>query len=98
MTNDVTSVLKSLLFLTFAPTYLLNLPMEYGVFVGELYRICKSSSVVTEFILDVKSLIDKLITQNFERKILHRYLKLFINSQPACILRHWHNFTVNDFM
>ena len=77
-----------------------NVPVKpsYGVFVGELYRICKSSSVVTEFIHDVKLLIDKLITQNFERKILHRYLKLFINSQPACILRHWHNFTVNDFM
>ena len=44
-----------------------NVPVKpsYGVFVGELYRICKSSSVVTDFIHDVKLLIDKLITQNF---------------------------------
>ena len=57
---------------------------SYGVFVGELYRICKSSSVVTEFIHDVnpvKLLISKLITQNFARKVLHRFLKLFINNQ-----------------
>jgi len=65
---------------------------------NKVYRICKSSSVVTEFIHDVKLLIDKLITQNFERKILHRYFKVFIKSQPVCILRHWHSFTVNDFM
>ena len=44
---------------------------SYGVFVGELYRICKSSSVVTEFIHDVKLLISKLITQNFKRKVNH---------------------------
>ena len=55
---------------------------SYGVFVGELYRICKSSSVVTEFIHDVKLLIDKLITQNFERKILIVSQRVSLDQQP----------------
>ena len=43
---------------TFDPHLRSNIPVKpsYGVFVGELYRICKSSSVVTEFIHDVKLL------------------------------------------
>ena len=61
-----------------------NVPVKpsYGVFVGELYRICKSSSVVTEFIHDVKLLIDKLITKNFERKILIVSQRVSLDSQP----------------
>ena len=76
-----------------------NIPSKpsYGVFVGELYRICKSSSTTTNFILEVKLLISKLVGQNFDKNLLYKYLKSFIRGQPACLLKHWYNFTVNDF-
>ena len=76
-----------------------NIPVRpsYGVFVGELYRICKSSSHSCDFINDVKLLINKLVSQMFNRNTLYRFLKSFLNGKPACLLKHWHNFSVTDF-
>ena len=76
-----------------------NIPVRpsYGVFVGELYRICKSSSHSCDFINEVKLLINKLVSQMFDRNTLYRFLKSFLNGKPACLLKHWHNFSVTDF-
>ena len=70
---------------------------SYGVFVGELYRICKSSTESCDFIDDVKLLISKLVYQKFDRATLYRFLKSFINGKPACLLKHWYSFSVSDF-
>ena len=70
---------------------------SYGVFVGELYRICKSSLHCYDFINDVKLLINKLVSQMFNRNTLYRFLKSFLNGKPACLLKNWHNFRVTDF-
>ena len=77
-----------------------NIPSKpsYGVFVGELYRICKSSSDVNNFINDVKLLINKLVTQKFDMNLLYNHLRVFIKCKPACLAKHWHNFNVSEFM
>jgi hypothetical protein len=77
-----------------------NIPHKpsYGVFVGELYRICKSSSDARDFIKDVKLLICKLVSQKFDKNILYHNLKDFIKCRPACLSKHWHNFSVSEFM
>ena len=77
-----------------------NIPNKasYGTFIGELYRICKSSSDHIDFIADVKMLIVKLVNQKFERSKLYRALNNFIRSRPACISKYWHVFSVSEFM
>jgi hypothetical protein len=77
-----------------------NIPNKssYGTFIGELYRICKSSSNHLDFVADVKVLIVKLINQKFERSKLYRALNNFIRARPACISKYWHVFSVSDFM
>ena len=57
-----------------------NIPRKpaYGIFVGELFRICKSSSSSLHFKEDVKSLCDKLIKQLYVKMILMKELKRFI--------------------
>ena len=43
-------------------------------------------------------LISKLINQKFEGNKLYNTLRSFIKCKPACLLRHWHNYNVNEFM
>ena len=76
-----------------------NIPQSpaYGIFIGEVYRICKSSSTDLAFINDVKLLICKLCNQSFTSEILYRKLSSFLKSKPACIAKFWRNFNVNDF-
>ena len=50
------------------PNLCSNIPDK--TFIGELYRICKSSSKYKDFVDDVKLLIKKLISQKFEKKYL----------------------------
>ena len=56
-----------------------NIPQSpaYGIFIGEVYRICKSSSTDLAFINDVKLLICKLCNQSFISEILYRKLSSF---------------------
>ena len=77
-----------------------NIPNKtsYGTYIGELYRICKSSTRCEDFINDVKLLIDKLINQKFERSLLYSCLNRFLRSRPACLSRYWHCFNVSEFM
>ena len=77
-----------------------NVPKQpsYGIFKGEVYRICKSSSNTSVFINDVKLLVNKLVNQKFDRNLLYSSLRSFLQSKPACLFKHWHNFTVSDFM
>ena len=58
-----------------------NVPhkQSYGIFVGELYRICKSSSNVEDFKLEVKLLIKKLINQKFNKCLLLKKLREFFD-------------------
>ena len=76
-----------------------NIPRKpaYGIFVGELFRICKSSSSSLHFKEDVKSLCDKLIKQLYVKKILMKELKRFISYKPACLSRFWSEFKVVEF-
>ena len=71
---------------------------SYGTFVGELYRISKSSSDHRDFIVDVRQLVVKLINQNFERNKLYGTLNNFLKSRPGCLSKYWHNFNVSEFM
>ena len=77
-----------------------NIPKQpsYGVFKGEVYRICKSSSNTSVFINDVKLLVNKLVNQKFDRNMLYSNLRSFIQCKPACLFKYWHNFNVSDFM
>ena len=77
-----------------------NIPKQpsYGIFKGEVYRICKSSSNTSVFINDVKSLINKLVNQKFDKNILYSNLRSLIRCRPASLFKHWHNFSVSDFM
>ena len=77
-----------------------NIPNKtsYGTFIGELFRICKSSSDYLDFISDVKILIGKLVNQKFNRALLYSSLNRFLRSKPACISKYWHNFNVSEFM
>ena len=71
---------------------------SYGTFVGELYRISKSSSDHRDFIVDVRQLVVKLINQNFKRNKLYGTLNNFLKSRPGCSSKYWHNFNVSEFM
>ena len=77
-----------------------NIPKKtsYGIFIGELHRICKSSSEVVNFISEVKLLITKLVYQNFNKTILYMKLRDFLKSRPACLTKFWYNFNVTQFM
>ena len=77
-----------------------NIPYKtsYGTFIGELYRICKSSTKYNDFVDDVKLLINKLISQKFEKKYLYSCLRKFLISKPACLSRYWYSFNVSDFV
>jgi hypothetical protein len=70
----------------------------YGVFVGELHRISKSCSVLSDFITEVKTLINKLINQKFSKAILYKKLGNFLNSHPACLNNYWANLNVQQFI
>ena len=48
--------------------------------VGELYRIAKSSSVLGDFVVEVRRLLSKLCKQNFNKAILINNVKKFITS------------------
>ena len=45
-----------------------NIPnsQAYGSFTGELYKICKSSTRLTDFKYEIKMLVIKLKNQNFK--------------------------------
>ena len=77
-----------------------NIPNKtsYGTFIGELYRICKSSTKTSDFIAEVKLLIKKLINQKFDKAVLYSCLNKFIRSRPACLSKYWRCFNVSDFM
>ena len=77
-----------------------NVPhkQSYGIFVGELYRICKSSSNVEDFKLEVKLLIKKLINQKFNKSLLLKKLRSFLMCRPACLSKYWTNLSVDMFV
>ena len=62
-----------------------NIPNKaaYGTFVGELYRIARSSSDIVAFTSDVKLSISKLVRQNFNKNILYHKLTNFIKNYPG---------------
>ena len=76
-----------------------NIPNKaaYGTFVGELYRIARSSSDISALTSDVKLLISKLVRQNFNQNVLFHKLANFIRSFPACINKFWRVLKVTDF-
>ena len=76
-----------------------NVPnkQSLGVFIGEVYRNCKSSSRVEDFISEVKLLIQKLVKQNFKRRDLLSKLNRILKSRPACLKKYWMVFNLNMF-
>ena len=77
-----------------------NIPKNptYGVFIGELHRLCKSSSLLDDFVCEVKLLINKLVNQKFSRVLLYRKLTSFLNNEPACLHKYWSKLSVNMFL
>ena len=69
-----------------------NIPNKtsYGTFIGEIFRICKSSTKYIDFVNDVKLLVNKLINQKFNKNLLYSCLNKFLNSKPACLSKYWH--------
>ena len=49
-----------------------NIPNKtsYGTFIGEIFRICKSSTKYIDFVNDVKLLVNKLINQKFNKNFI----------------------------
>ena len=76
-----------------------NIPTAptYGIFTGELYRLSKSCSEVTQFISEVKLLTSKLIIQNFNKNMLNHKLACFLRNRPACISKYWVNLNASHF-
>ena len=76
-----------------------NIPVSpaYGVFTGELYRLCKSCADLTDYISEVKLLIMKLMNQNFKRNILLHTLANFLKAKPACLSKYWATLNVSHF-
>ena len=77
-----------------------NVPcnQSYGIFVGELFRLCKSSSKLDDFIIEVKALISKLIKQKFDKNTLYKRLGCFLKSRPACLSKYWANLNTSLFV
>ena len=78
-----------------------NIPnsQAYGSFkAGELYRICKSSTRLTDFKDETKMLVIKLKNQNFKFNELKRRISSFMRSKPACLHKFSNNVTVNDII
>ena len=71
---------------------------SYGTFIGELHRLCKSCSSLDDFINEVKSLINKLVNQNFVKCKLIENLSRFLSNKPACLNKYWCKLSVNMFV
>ena len=82
------------------PNLISNVPSKqsYGIFVGELFRLCKSSSKLDDFIVEVKALISKLIKQKFDKNTLYQRLGCFLKSRPACLSKYWANLNIALFV
>ena len=72
-----------------------NIPNKtsYGTFIGELFRMCKSSTKYIDFVNDVQLLVNKL-----NKNLLYSCLNKFLNSKPVCLSKYWHCFSVSEFM
>ena len=79
------------------PSQILPTAPTYGIFTGELYRLSKSCSEVTQFISEVKLLTSKLIIQNFNKNMLNHKLACFLRNRPACISKYWVNLNASHF-
>ena len=69
----------------------------YGIFTGELSRLCISSSGLADFVTEVKGLIDKLVHQHFDKNFLYKYLNKFIRNKPSCLNKYWANLNIGMF-
>ena len=63
------------------PNLVSNIPINqaYGTFYSQVVRYFKAINDFDNFVYNVKYLIDKLCKQNFNRRVLHVYLKRFIS-------------------
>ena len=77
-----------------------NIPAApaYGVFTGELYRLCKSSSDLADFAKEVKLLITKLVNQKFDKNNLYHKLANFLKARPACLSKYRANLNMSHFI
>ena len=77
-----------------------NIPNKtsYGTFIGEIFRIYKSSTKYIDFVNDIKLLVNKLINQKFNKNLLYSCLNKFLNSKPVCLSKYWHCFSVSEFL
>ena len=69
----------------------------YGIFMGELFRLCTSSSGLADFIIEVRRLIEKLEHQNFDKNMLYKYLNKFLRCKPSCLNKYWANLNIGMF-
>lgn len=77
-----------------------NIPEKqtYGIFYGQLFRLCNVNSKLNYFVKDVNILMNKLIHQNFDRSKLLKYLKKFIKSNHPCTFKYWNQLNMNMFV
>ena len=61
-------------------------------------RIHKSSNKCSDFIKDVKLVINNIFKQKFKKQLLYSYLNKFLQSKAACLSKYWKNLYVSEFM
>ena len=54
--------------------------------------------LIEGFVADVKTLINKLIKQNFEKCMLLSFVKKFIDKNHPCVFKLWSSIKMQMFM
>ena len=76
-----------------------NVPIKptYGVFYSQLLRLFNANNCMDNFIRDIKSLMNKLVNQNFVRSQLNHQLHEFNNNYYYEMTSfHWENINLNN--
>ena len=78
-----------------------NVPIKptYGVFYSQLLRLFNANNCMDNFIRDIKSLMNKLVNQNFVRSQLNHQLHEFNNNYYYEMTSfHWENINLNKLL
>ena len=70
----------------------------YGSFKGGLYTICESCTLFNDLKVEIKTLVDKLLNQNFNVNKIKSSICSFLKSKPACIHKFCRNINLNDLV
>ena len=77
-----------------------NIPIApaYGVFVSQLFRLCKINGSIDSFIVDLKDIISKLVKQGFKLKHLKNKFLNFVNMKLQTWLHLGKDISAPEFL